>query len=80
MSNRKKTAFIIGGFVAGFLIGVAVTALVTPWSGVEAQNKLGLRELPVSQKLKKLRELVEEVEKELEEGEPESGSEEAPEE
>ncbi len=67
MSRAKKT-LIIGGFVAGFLLGVAVTTLITPWSGIEAQNKLGLRELPVTKKLEKLRELVEEVERELSEG------------
>ncbi len=65
MNGTKKAALIIGGFMAGFLIGVVATSLLTPWSGVEAQDKLGLRELPVSEKLKKLKELVDEVEEEL---------------
>ncbi len=65
MNGTKKAALIIGGFMAGFLIGVVTTSLLTPWSGVEAQDKLGLRELPVSEKLRKLKELVDEVEEEL---------------
>ncbi|GEM_PF-1836827 len=69
MSKGKKAKLIIGGFMAGFILGVVVTSLVTPWSGIEAQNKLGLRELPASKKLEKLKELVEEVEKELAENE-----------
>ena len=77
MSKSKKATLIIGGFMAGFILGVVVTSLVTPWSGVEAQNKLGLRELPVSKKLERLKKLVEEVEKELAENEEEEAGEES---